>query len=111
MVPNSKIKAEVRPFDPVVILTFKEGPQKGEQYVLGYGPRIIGKAGSELSFADPKASEVSFELLPTKAGGVEFRTKNSTQIRLNGLSKESETIRTGDQLEIGQTLIEISLGR
>jgi hypothetical protein len=103
-----KSKFDVKPFEPIVHLNFLEGPQKGEKFVLGYGPRTLGMNGTELSLLEASVTEASFELLPLKGGGVEFKTKNSDKILLNGLSKESEMIRTGDTLDIGQTKIEIT---
>ncbi len=102
-----KTKSDVKPFIPIVSLNFLEGSQKGEKFVLGYGPRTLGMHGTELSLLEASAKEASFELLPIQGGGVEFKTKNSDKILLNGLSKEAEMIRTGDTLEIGQTKIEI----
>lgn len=106
-----KSKSEVKPFEPIVNLNFLEGPQKGEKFVLGYGPRSLGMHGTELSLLETSVKEASFDLLPITGGGVEFKTKYSDKILLNGLSKESEMIRTGDKLQIGQTTIEITFSK
>jgi len=102
--------AEVRPFDPLVTLFFKEGPQKGEQLTLGYGPRIIGRLSPELVLNDPESKEASFTLIPISKGVLEFRTQNQDLVQFNGLSKESEKLKTGDKIKIGQTTIEIKIG-
>jgi hypothetical protein len=108
MISTPKQRVDVRLFDPMLVLNFLEGPLKGECVALGYGPRTIGKLSSELSLNDPRAADVTFELAPESRGEARFHTENSGRIRLNGLFKDTETIKTGDRIETGQTVIEIS---
>ncbi len=109
VVPLPLPKIEVRPFDPMIELVFTAGPNRGERLVLGYGPRSLGHDSAEIKLVELTPEKLSFEFVPVSTGVVEFRTKNTDQIRFNALSKGAETIKTGDKIQFGTTVIEIKL--
>jgi pSer/pThr/pTyr-binding forkhead associated (FHA) protein len=108
VVSLANLPGEARVFDPPIKLVFRKGPQAGEEVILAYGPRKLGRSSAEIDFADIDASEVDFELRPLPGGEVEFRT-DCPEVFLNGLYKKAEKIRNGDRIEFCQTKIEIQL--
>ncbi len=105
--PTSHPKTQASVFDPALELTFTRGPQAGERCYLGYGPRKIGAASTDLPIDDPTALDVCFELWPDKQGIV-FKTEYPDRVRLNDKSVESEILRDGDIITFGDNEIRIA---
>jgi pSer/pThr/pTyr-binding forkhead associated (FHA) protein len=105
---------DAQPFTPPLELTFVSGPQMGERWILGYGPRQIGSSSPEFKLILPASAdagrELDFEIRPSAAGPL-FRTANSDLIRLNGESKTADTLKDGDTIEISGTKIEVRAWR
>jgi pSer/pThr/pTyr-binding forkhead associated (FHA) protein len=99
-----------RPFEIPVELRFSQGPQAGESWTLGFGPRRIGRASLDLKIDEPEAPNICFELRPG-ADGPLFRTEHPESVLLNGQGKNVGTLADGDVIEIFDTRIEIRLPR
>ena len=98
---------EIEPFDPPVLLTFIQGIQAGETWILGYGKRVIGSKSIDLTLYEPQAPDICFELVPQKEACL-FKTSHPDQILLNKKSISSDTLSEGDVISIHNTLIKVS---
>lgn len=95
-------------FEPALELKFTRGPQTGVTWYLGYGPRQVGRASSDLPIDDPSSLDVCFELVPDNDKNVVFTTAHPDRVHLNDRSVESETLRDGDIISFGDNEIRIS---
>jgi len=106
----AKIKAEPRElaaFNPQLELSFITGPQTGEIWRLGYGPRALGPQSLDLKIDALNAPGICFEVLPKRRTTV-FRTEFPHLVRLNGRELKEETLAEGDVIEIHKTQIRVS---
>ncbi|MGE0633582.1 MAG: FHA domain-containing protein, partial [Pseudobdellovibrionaceae bacterium] len=99
--------SNVYPFRYPMRMTFIQGIQAEEDWILGFGPRKAGSAQLDLFLKDPAAPDLAFELIPEK-GGVNFRTFFPEIVKVNGDSLSSCTLHDDDVIEIGITRIQIN---
>lgn len=94
-------------FDPAVQLDFIRGPQTGERWTLGFGPRAVGSAAADLQLEDPEAPGESFLIIP-EGQKVRFKTPHPELVKLNDFTKTTEILKEGDVISIGENAIRIS---
>jgi hypothetical protein len=104
---NTLSMKPVLPFTSILELHFLEGLQADQVIVLGYGPRIAGSAVLDIELLDPQAPEVAFELQPLEDGRVLFQTQHPELVLLNDNSFSAESLKAGDQIRVGTSLIEV----
>lgn len=95
-------------FSPPIKLSFSRGPQTGEVWVVGYGPRKIGAGSLDLPIDDPSAPDFCFELIPDNQR-VRFKTTRPDRIRLNDHAIESEILKDGDFILFGDNEIRVHI--
>jgi hypothetical protein len=106
---NSTRGTLLLPFASLIELHFIEGVQTDTTVVLGYGPRKAGSSVLDIELQDPESPEVAFELLPLDDGSIIFKTAYPEKILLNDHSFASQSLKTGDQIRVGSSLIEVRL--
>ena len=106
--PRQKLSAG--PFSSFVKLTFSRGPFVGTDWVLGYGPRLIGTASPDLVIEDPDLPDLCFTLEP-EDGAVRFKTAHPDRVHLNEKAIDSDVLRDGDVIRLGPHELRVSLGR
>ena len=96
----------VAPFRPALQLEFIEGVQLDQQIVLGYGPRKFGSHSLDIELLDPHSPPMAFEIL-CDDGQAKFCTPFPKMVLLNNRSVSVATLKEGDQIRVGQTLIRV----
>lgn len=96
---------ELLPLRPALVLDFLKGPQAETRWVLGYGPRRAGRLSVDLPILEAQASETCFEIFPSP-DGIIFKALGP-EVRLNGRTVSSETLRIGDRIQIFDTELEV----
>jgi|GEM_PF-741943 pSer/pThr/pTyr-binding forkhead associated (FHA) protein len=96
---------EMTPLEPALVLDFLRGPQAETRWVLGYGPRRVGRLSLDLPIFERKASPTCFEIFSSPEG-VLFKAIGP-EVRLNGEKKSSEVLKVGDRIQILGTEIEV----
>lgn len=96
------------PFKKTVELSFVTGPQAGTTWQLGFGPRVVGSASPDLVLHEPEAPDQCFALEP-KDADIVFKTHHSSHVLLNGMSRTSEKLKSGDEIKIGETVLRVTL--
>ncbi|MEZ0390978.1 MAG: FHA domain-containing protein [Pseudobdellovibrionaceae bacterium] len=104
---NLTSAALVQAFQPLLQLEFLEGLQAETKMVLGYGPRKAGSDVLDIELQEPSAPDIAFELFPEKDGSVRFLTAHPDLVLLNDSAISSDTLKSGDQIRIGSSLIEV----
>lgn len=96
----------VYPFSKCVTVELKSGIQSGTSWILGYGPRVIGRMSSDLCVLDEtleeyclKISQVGKNVVVTSLGNVPFL--------VNGQKKNTEILKDRLKIQIGNTLLEV----
>lgn len=102
-VENSPVKLE--PMRPALVLDFLKGPQAETRWILGYGPRKVGRLSVDLPIFELEASEICFEIFPSPEG-VQFKAVGK-EVRLNGKKVSSEVLKVGDRIQIHGTELEV----
>ncbi|MBX9767732.1 MAG: hypothetical protein K2X47_10710, partial [Bdellovibrionales bacterium] len=97
---------KVSPFHKLLELEFVTGPQLGAKWLLGYGPRSVGRVSPDLAIDEPKAPDQCFQLIPT-VGGVEFLTDFPSEVRLNNESIRTEMLRDGDMIKVHDSTLKV----
>lgn len=97
---------KVAPFNPGLRLQFLRGVQVNTEWILGYGPRLVGADEYDLTIFEPEAPANCFQLLPTNLG-VNFKTSHPDKVLYNGRSLQEALVKQGDKITIGNTLIRI----
>ncbi len=92
---------------PALELHFLEGIQADSKITLGYGPRRVGADSLDVEIYEPHAPDIAFEIFPEKEGCARFRTAHPTQVQLNDQAVETDILKSGDQIRIGSSLIEV----
>jgi ATP-binding cassette subfamily B protein len=98
------------PTVPLAILTIREGPDAGQEYLIDERPAVIGRStDNAVPVNDDEASRrhcrVYWDL---DAYAIEdLRSSNGTY--LNGSPVESARLRSGDLIQVGATVIEFTL--
>jgi hypothetical protein len=106
---NSTLGPALLPFSSLVELHFIEGVQADTKILLGYGPRKAGGAVLDIELQDPGSPEVAFEIRPLEDGTILFQTNHPQTILLNDNSFATESLKSGDQIRVGSSLIEVRL--
>ena len=96
-------------FHQPVTVQFGTGLQKGQKYTLYYGPRFFGRHCVDCPVLDKKAPEKSFALIP-QDGQILFKTSDPDRVLLNKKSVETASLKNKDQIFIGDSVLNISLG-
>lgn len=105
---NDELK-EIEPLNPRVKLTFIRGTQAEIEWELGYGPRKAGPLSTDLPIWEPAAPKGDcFDISPSDQGP-KFSTKFPNIVKINGMSVEEVTLRSGDIISIDETEIEVEL--
>lgn len=95
-------------FKKLVELSFVMGPQAGTTWLLGFGPRTVGSASPDLVLHEPEAPDQCFVLEP-KDSDIIFKTRHSDHVLLNGMSRTSEKLKSGDEIKVGETVLRVTL--
>ncbi|MCY4321219.1 MAG: FHA domain-containing protein [Bdellovibrionaceae bacterium] len=95
-------------FSKLVEISFKNGIQKGQIYQLSYGPRFFGRQSVDCPIFDKKSPAKCFTLVPEDKDII-FITKHPDTVQLNKESIRKAVIKNGDQILIGDSLLEIRL--
>jgi predicted component of type VI protein secretion system len=94
-------------FNPPVCLKVKTGIQASQEWVLGFGPRNFGADTLEFELFEPTTPDLAFTISPDEDGPI-FRTEHGGVVMLNEKAVSSDILREGDQIRIGDSLIEVS---
>lgn len=103
----SKTLITWEPFAKPLRLSFIQGIQAEDEWILGFGPRQAGAAQADLFLKEPTAPDLAFELFATDEG-VEFKTEYPKIVKINGASVETSSLKDNDIIEIGITKIKIN---
>lgn len=105
---NNQTQAQrVAAFSKGIQLHVRTGIQLGTEWVLGFGPRYFGAQSLDFELLEPASPDIAFSLSPDGAQ-IRFDTKYPDLVLLNDLPLNSDTLKEGDKIRIGQTLIEFS---
>lgn len=104
---NSDETPKVLAFDPAIELQFIEGIQADTKIILGYGPRKAGSDVLDIELRDPQSPDIAFEIFPAENGEVRFETAFPDQVRINDEAASSCSLKSGDRIRVGSSLIEI----
>jgi hypothetical protein len=96
----------VTPFSKCLSLTIKSGPQAGTDWVLGYGPRTIGKTSSDLCLLDETLGDLCLKI-SQKGKDVVIDSLGGIPFFVNGQKKNTETLKDRLSIQIGNTLLEV----
>lgn len=101
--------ARTRPkaFNPPVCLKVKTGIQARQEWILGFGPRNFGADTLEFELFEPTTPDLAFTISPDQ-DGPKFQTNHGGIVLLNEKPVSSDILREGDQIRIGDSLIEVS---
>ncbi|MDE0120088.1 MAG: FHA domain-containing protein [Bdellovibrionales bacterium] len=97
---------KLKPIIPALILTFKSGVQKGDQWHIHYGPREAGSTSLDLPILEPQAPDICFLLKPTKEFVI-FKTPYPEKVLLNKKHISKKKLKDGDVISFINTSIEI----
>lgn len=97
-------------FTPALQLLFTQGIQADEKYVLGYGPRQAGADCLDIELRDEEAPGSAFELSPGPDGLARITVLAPGRITVNKQGVNAETLREGDTIAFGKTVIKVSYG-
>jgi pSer/pThr/pTyr-binding forkhead associated (FHA) protein len=110
VVSTDKILRMNIPFHHPVKLEIISGPQNGQTWVLGYGPRDVGPRSIDLTLEDKDLPAFCFRLIPEgERIRFEIHPDLERRIMINGSKKPGEYVEPGDVIEINTTKIQVSL--
>ena len=98
----------LKAFSKNVEVKFLYGIQKGHSYHLSYGPRLFGRHSVDCPVFDKKSPAKSFTLIP-KEQDIFFITKYPNIVQFNKQQVKKAKVNHGDQILIGDSLLEIRL--
>jgi hypothetical protein len=101
--PNQNIL----PFNPPLELLIVQGKQLDTRWLLGYGPRKIGRFSRDLIILEEDAPNICFEILPVEKGAL-FRTTEPGRVRLNNTVIRENLLKSGDEIIIENTHIRVN---
>lgn len=104
-IANSPV--ELLPFNPLLVLKVLTGAQAGTEWVLGYGPRDVGLGSIDLPLFEEESPPVAFTVRP-EGTSVVFTTAVPEKVKLNNRATSSETLVSGDEIDVGNTKIKVS---
>ena len=107
-IENTKDIVKQSVFLPLVRLKVLAGIQADEVISVAYGPRTLGSDSPNLRLLDKEAPSISFTLTPTNEGP-RFSTPHPDIVFLNNSNTESELLKDGDIIRIGQTQLQVEL--
>lgn len=93
-------------FSPPMKVKIIQGIQADQSFILGYGPREFGSETLDFELEETTAPPIAFELVPLPRGA-EFRTRHPKLVLLNDQPVSQKELKEGDQIRLGQTIIEI----
>jgi pSer/pThr/pTyr-binding forkhead associated (FHA) protein len=105
--PERSESLSLQSFSPALRLSFVQGIQTDEEIILGYGPRSAGSESIDIELLDQDAPKQAFELRPGP-GAVEIKILAPGQVTLNKVSVDSEILKDGDLIAVGNTLIKVT---
>ena len=88
-------------------MNFLKGKFLNEQWVLGYGPRVVGKSSFDLNIFDEELPDVCFRLFMKDEHLLMVESDHSEVVLLNDKPLTLEPLKTGDQISIKDHLIEV----
>jgi hypothetical protein len=94
------------PFRQIPVLTFVQGIQTGEKFILPYGPRFFGGECEDIQMFEPLCPDHAFELR-RNSKGVLFFTNYPKIVRLNKKEIDKKVLKKGDQIHIHNSVIEV----
>ncbi len=103
---NRGSKRELAAFTPCLRLKITRGVQTGTEWVVGYGPRMVGTSSIDLHLEDPGLPPICFRLLPEDKG-IRFKNESDKDVKLNGRWVENELLKNGDVIDIVNTRIQV----
>lgn len=95
---------------PALILKFKSGIQKGNEWHIHYGPREVGSGCLDLPILEPQAPDICFSLEPSEKS-VLFKTQYPEKILLNKKHTPKKNLIIGDCISFASTSIEVSYSK
>ena len=98
----------LKSFSKNVEVKFLYGIQKGQSYHLSYGPRFFGRHSVDCPVFDKKSPGKCFTLIPKKED-IFFVTKYPEIVQFNKQPVKEAKVNNGDQILIGDSLLEIRL--
>lgn len=107
-VRNEKTLPVLLSFKPALRLVFVQGIQAGHEAFLGYGPRKAGAASLDIELLDESAPDQAFELSPGPDGQARIAIAHPDQVLLNNQAQSTETLKDGDLITFGNTVIRIA---
>ena len=102
-------KKPVLPMNPALRLRFVRGVQTDTEWIIGYGPRIVGSDEYDLTIYEPNAPGSCFELIPLEQGDVELKTSHIDKVFVNNKSVNRHVLKEGDRIQIFGTEIVVEL--
>ncbi|MBC6416012.1 MAG: FHA domain-containing protein [Bdellovibrionales bacterium] len=100
------LKVFVKP----IKVNFLSGLQKNKNYKLYYGPRFFGRHSVDCPIFDSKAPKKAFVLIPQKKD-ILFKSFDTKSIQVNKKPLEQVSVKNGDKILVGDSLLEIQLGQ
>lgn len=100
----------IEPFGPLVKLKVERGLQAGTEWTVGYGPREVGAASMDLPLFEAGLPDRCFRLSPVgKDVMIAVSDTAKGQVLVNGIEIGNALLESGDEIDIGETRIKISL--
>lgn len=94
------------PFKKCVTVKIKSGIQAGTGWVLGYGPRTMGPASSDLCLLDKTLDDLCLKI-SLKNNDIVIDSIGKKSFIINGQKKNTEILKSRLDIQIGSSLIEI----
>ena len=102
---------KLEPFQNTIKLTFYKGIQAETEWLIGYGPRYVGRKSLDLPLTDDKTpGDISFSFHPQGETAI-FRTPFPKEVKVNGKAISEVEVKNGDIITLNQTEIEIEILR
>lgn len=105
--PSQNQQSLVEAFVQPLKLSFIQGIQAEEEWLLGFGPRQAGSSQFDLFLKDSVAPDIAFELRPSPEG-VELINRAPEILKINDQSPTVCLLKNDDMIEIGLTKIKVS---
>ena len=98
---------ELRTFARSLEVCFIDGPQKGEKFLLAYGPRFFGSACVDVPLLDDKAPDRAFTLTPREEKVV-FHTEYPELCFRQEPQGDGDALGDGEVIVCGETKLQVS---
>ena len=107
---SAPVQREVLPFPKLIKLKILSGLQTGTEWTIGYGPRDVGHDSIDLPLFEKGLPSQCFRLIP-KDQDVYLKVSDSAKgkVTINGREIDRAFLESGDEILIGDTLIEVTL--